>query len=387
MSFIFNGGNVFAQQDPRVSSRAALLMELQSGQILWSKELDKIQPPASITKLMTYHLVMDAVEVGKIALEDRVIISEMAAGERGTRYNLEAGETVSLEKLIEAMMIVSGNDAAFAIGEYVEGSKAAFVKRMNEEAQRLGMKDTYFVNPHGLPESGKENMSSARDVAILSKYLIERYEKHLLEVTAMENFEDPQREIYRKNTNNLLKVLPGVDGLKTGFTNAAGFCLVSTLGIEPEKEGEESFRLIAVVLGAPNDQQRVADSKNILEYGKQNFTRQKVFGAGDVVERIYLWNMADLELGLTLEQDLSLFGPKTGIIKKQDIQMSEDISFPLKAGDKVGELRLTLYDDQELHVDLISDRTYNRLPIRARMTRWWWGFSGLLVGLLDRVLG
>ncbi|WP_169832994.1 D-alanyl-D-alanine carboxypeptidase family protein [Geosporobacter ferrireducens] len=385
--FVMNVFPAFAQEEVSIQSRAAILMEFDSGKVIWSKNPDMKTPPASITKLMTYHLVMDAVEVGKISLEDRVIISEKAAAEKGTSYNLKAGDIVSLEKLIDAMLIVSGNDAAYAIAEYVGGSAEYFIDQMNVEAKRLGMEGTTFVNPNGMPAEGTGNITTARDIGILSRYLIDRYGEDLLPVTRRGSFEDAERSFKKDNTNRLLNVLPRVDGLKTGFTNAAGYCLSSTLKVESQEVGTSDFRLIAVVLGAQSDQQRVADSKKLLEYGASTYSRQGIIKAGEIVQKYHFWDIESLEIGLTAEEDVLLFGPKAGAVKQQEIFMLPELGLPIAEGQKLGELILTLYDDSKMYVELVSDRDLKRVPLRLRMLKWWWGFSGFMVTLVEYFTG
>lgn len=387
LAFVLNVFPAFAQEEVNIQSRAAILMEFDSGKIIWSKNPDMKTPPASITKLMTYHLVMDAVEVGKISLEDRVIISERAAAEKGTSYNLKAGDIVPLKNLIDAMLIVSGNDAAYAIAEYVGGSAAHFIDQMNGEAKRLGMKDTIFVNPNGMPAEGTGNITTARDIGILSRYLIDRYGKDLLPITSSRSFEDIERSFKKDNTNKLLNVLPKVDGLKTGFTNAAGYCLSSTLKVESQEPTETDFRLIAVVMGAQNDQQRVADSKKLLEYGASTYSKQEIIKAGETVGQYHFWNIESLEIGLKTEEDVLLFGPKEGAVKHQEIFMLPDLALPIKEGRKLGELVLTLYDDSKMYVELVSDRDLKRVPVGLRMRKWWRDFSGLIVTLVEYFAG
>ncbi len=385
--FVLNILPVFAQEEVNIQSRAAILMELDSGKIIWSKNPDMKTPPASITKLMTYHLAMDAVEVGKISLEDQVTISEKAAAEKGTSYNLKAGDTVSLKNLIDAMLIISGNDAAYAIAEYVGGSAAYFIDQMNGEAKRLGMKDTTFVNPNGMPSQGTGNITSARDIGILSGYLIDRYGKDLLPVTRSESFEDVERDFKKDNTNKLLRQLPRVDGLKTGFTNAAGYCLASTMEVEAQEEGSSAFRLIAVVLGAQNDQQRVSDSRKLLEYGALNYRKQGIIKTGEIVQIHHWWNMEPLEIGLTVNEDILLFGPKKNAIKQQEVLMLSDSGLPIEKGQKLGDLVLTLNDDSKMYVELVSDRDLKRIPVGLRILKWWWDFSGFMVTLVEYFAG
>ncbi|SHJ42406.1 D-alanyl-D-alanine carboxypeptidase [Geosporobacter subterraneus DSM 17957] len=385
--FLMNTLLGFAQEEVSIQSRAAVLMEFDYGKILWSKNPHMKTPPASITKLMTYHLAMDAVEAGKIRLEDRVTISEKAAAERGTSYNLKAGDVVSLKNLMDAMMIVSGNDAAYAIAEYVGGSAESFVEQMNGEAKRLGMKDTTFVNPNGMPTEGTENITTAWDMAILSQYLIDRYGKDLIPITSSWSFIDPERNFIKDNTNMLLKELPKVDGLKTGFTNAAGYCLSSTMKVASQGEGTSDFRLIAVVLGAQNDRQRVADSKKLLEYGALNYSKQGIIKMGDIVETYHWWNMEPLEIGLTVKEDVLVFGPKEGAIKQQEVFMFPGARLPIEKGQQLGEMVLTLYDDSKMYVELVSDRDLKRIPIGLRVLKWWWDFSGFMVTLLEHFVG
>lgn len=367
--FVLNFSLSFAQDGLDINAKAVLLMEEESGEILFSKNIDEKFAPASITKLMTYLITMEA--VGKVSMDDGVFISEKADNERGSSYKLKAGEVIKLGELVKAMMIVSANDAAMAIAEHVGGDEQTFVKMMNEKAKVLGMKNTHFVNPNGMPEKEDGNLMSAHDISILSKYLIDNYKKELLTLTDQEIYENPKRNFYKENTNGLLKIIPEVDGLKTGYTDQAGWCLTSTMIVKKKNENEKDFRLISVVLGTENELSRVKESKKVLEYGVSNFQNKRIIKSKEMVQSINLWGAKKLPIELLANEDLWAFGLKKGLEKGREVSLLDTMPFPIKKGQKLGELKVTLYNDKVIKVDLISDRDVDKIPFWVIITKFW----------------
>lgn len=263
LTFSINGAYAI-----NINSGSAILMESKTGKILYEKNSDLQRPMASTSKIMTYLLTMDAVEDGKISLNDRVKVSRNAANAGGSSYGLKENEVLTVDELLKSMMIISANDSAVVLGEYLEGSIGKFCIEMNEKAKSLGLNSAYFVNPNGMPlKNNDQNKISAKDLALLSKHVIDTHGEHLLGITSQKQFRGKYKNFTKNNTNRLLQTPGFVDGLKTGYTNSAGHCLVTTSEI---KDSDEN-RLISVVLGGKTGKQRYDDSQNLIEYGLNNF--------------------------------------------------------------------------------------------------------------------
>ncbi|QZY54974.1 D-alanyl-D-alanine carboxypeptidase family protein [Crassaminicella profunda] len=372
----------FADAKVKVNARAALLMEETSGEILFSKNVEERFAPASITKLMTYLVAIEAVEKGKVSMNDLVTISDRAANEKGASYRLKAGETIKLSELMEAMMIVSANDAAFAIAEHVGSSMESFVKMMNAKAKELGMVNTNFVNPNGMPEKGEGNMMTAKDIGILAKYIIQHHKEELLPLTDQEFYQNPERNFYKKSTNGLLKIIPEVDGLKTGYTSEAGFCLTSTMNVKKKDENEQDFRLISVVLGTKSDWNRVHESERLLNYGVANFMKKRIINVEEPIQEIKLWGAKELPIELLAKENAWAFGQKNAIEKSREISLLDTMPFPVVKGQKLGEVKVTLYNDKVITMDLISDRDVKKIPFKVFIKKFWSIFSSLIANIM-----
>lgn len=245
---------------PNVAAKSAILMEASTGKVLFEKDADAFLNPASVTKIMTLLLIMEAIDAGKIGWEDMVSVSETAASMGGSQIWLEPGETMSVHDLVKAICIVSANDAAYAMAEQISGSGEAFVNRMNERAKELGCTNTDFKNPTGLDAEG--HGTSARDIALMSRELIKHKEIREFTLTWMDSLRDGKNELV--NTNKLIKTYKGITGLKTGSTSSALYCLSATA----ERDGME---LIAVVLASPTTKDRFNDATTLLDYGYANY--------------------------------------------------------------------------------------------------------------------
>lgn len=248
---------------PQISAPSAILMEASTGTVIYEKDADTKLRPASITKIMTLILIFDALDNGKITLDEKVTVSEHAAGMGGSQVFLEPGETQTVDTMIKCISIASANDACVAMAEYIAGSEAAFVERMNERAAELGMLNTHFVNCCGLDADGHE--TTARDVAYMSRELINKYPQiHDYSTIWMDTITHSTRrgdsEFGLTNTNKLIKQYEWATGLKTGSTSLAGFCLSATAS-------KNDIELIAVVMHSPSGKERVADCISLLNYG------------------------------------------------------------------------------------------------------------------------
>lgn len=334
-----------------LDSKSAILMEYETGEILYEKEADMKLPPASMSKIMTMLLVMESIEDGRATLEDKIVVSELAASMGGSQIWLEAGEEMSLKEMMKAIAIVSANDACVAVAEYLYGTEDAFVKRMNEKAIELGLKNTYFYNTNGLPSEDsdiQDNYTTARDLAIMAKELL-KYPR-ILEWTSTWMDYLRNGESVLNNTNRLVRFYKGADGLKTGYTEEARFCLTSTA----QREG---LRFIAVIMGNDNSQDRFDESGELLSYGFSIFEGFQATEKDSIVEELNIINAQDQFARAIIEDDTIVpikRGKKEEITK--EIILNEKIIAPLNKGDKIGEIKIFKGNLLIKTADIIIDR-------------------------------
>ncbi len=318
-----------------VSAPSAILMEASTGQILFEKDADTQRPPASVTKIMTMLVIFDALEQGKITLEDEVTTSEYAASMGGSQVFLEPGESQTVDTMLKCISVASANDACVAMAEYIAGSEEAFVNMMNQRAKELGMDNTHFVNCNGLDTDG--HLTTAKDIALMSKELIERYPKiHEYAMIWMDTITHTTKkgtsEFGLTNTNKLVRQYQYATGLKTGSTNGAKFCVSATA----EKDGVE---LIAVIMAAENSKQRFRDASALLNYG---FGKCQVYEDQEKpkLEKIAVEGGVKEEISCAYDgtfRYLDTSGANLSEITKT-LKMKDKIKAPVKKGDKVGEL-------------------------------------------------
>lgn len=326
----------------QVQAPCAILMEASTGQIIYEKNADERRSPASITKIMTLILIFDAIDAGKIRLSDEVVTSAHAKSMGGSQVFLEEGEVQTVETLIKCIVIASGNDASVAMAEYIAGSEDAFVQSMNERAKGLGMTGTHFVDCCGLTES-PEHLTTARDIAIMSRELITKYPQiHAYSTIWMENIthvtKQGTKEFGLSNTNKLLKMATNfrVTGLKTGSTSLAKYCLSATA----EKDG---VRLIAVIMAAPDYKARFSDAQSLLNYGYANCKlyedqEMPVLPDLEVTDGVDPFVPLQYAGGFSY---LGLGGEDFSSIEKKML-LPETLSAPVTEGEKVGVLRYEL---------------------------------------------
>jgi len=327
--------STIARPDPGLSLDAAavILVEKETGEVLYEKNAEAQRPIASITKVMTLILVLEAIESGKITLEDVVTVSEHAYSMGGSQIWLEPGETMTVDELMRAVAVCSANDAAVALAEFVSGSEDAFVVRMNDKAQELGMTNTTFKNANGLDEEG--HLSCARDVALMSRECL----RHDLVREYVTIWQDELRggATQLTNTNKMLKSFSGITGLKTGTTSKAGVCISASA----QRDGME---LIAVVLGSSNSTGRFAAAKDLLEYGFANFELADTgLNPVDITPvRIKLGVEQYCEYTYDVPAYVVVERGKGGTIS-YDVVMDESVKAPVEEGQKVGEV--TVYSE------------------------------------------
>jgi D-alanyl-D-alanine carboxypeptidase (penicillin-binding protein 5/6) len=318
------------QPPPRLGFKSHYLVDFTTDKVLAASGADVQLPPASLTKLMTAYVVFDALQSGGIRLDDRVRVSEKAWRMGGTRMFIEVNSEVGVEDLLRGLLIQSGNDAAVALAEHVSGSVDAFVGEMNAAAKTLGMQSSVFRNPHGLPARG--HYTTARDLAVLAKTIIERF-PDFYSLYAEREFS--YNGIAQSNRNALLWRDPTVDGMKTGYTDAAGYCLVTSAV-------RDGMRLIAVVLGAPSPRSRNDGAQKLLEYGFGNFETHKLYSAGQEIDHARVWG-GELEYaGLGLTEDIYVTIPRGGYSQlAASMDVLAELAAPLVRGTTVGEVEVS----------------------------------------------
>lgn len=328
------------------SARAALLMDMDTGTVLFEKNADAPLPPASITKIMSLLLVMEALEKGQISLDDPVVASEHAASMGGSQIFLKAGETMTVRDLLKAAAIASANDATVALAEHTYGSEANFVERMNQRAKELGMTHTHFVNPTGLP--AENHLTSARDIAMMSRELL----KHEMILTFTGTYQDYLRQDTEKpfwlvNTNRLIRFYPGMDGLKTGYTSEARFGLSATA----KRDG---FRLIAVVLGEPDTKTRNREVTAMLDWGFAHYTNMVLYEKNTLLTWIQVEGGQHAFAPVYTGEKMSVLVEKGTPLEKPEVQLMlpKRIKAPLPKYAQVGTLRVNVAD-QSLESPLI----------------------------------
>jgi serine-type D-Ala-D-Ala carboxypeptidase (penicillin-binding protein 5/6) len=319
-------------QPPQVVARAWVLADVSSGQILGVEKPDERFEPASLTKLMTAYLVFAALKEKKLALGDVVSVSEKAWRAPGSRMFIEPRRPVTVDELIRGMIVQSGNDACIALAERVAGSEEAFVGLMNREAERLGMKNSKFMNASGLPDP--QHYATARDLYLLATALIRDYPEQYAQYYSQREYR--YNGITQMNRNRLLWLDNTVDGVKTGFTEAAGYCLVAS-----SKRGPR--RLLSVVLGSTSEAMRAQESQKLLNWGFQFFDAVKLYAGGAAVKEIEIWKGAKSTLKAGFRNDLVVAVPKgQGEKLKAELLSLSPLLAPVAEGGRVGNLRVTL---------------------------------------------
>ena len=343
--------------------KSAYLTDYLTGAVLYAKNEQERLPIASVTKIMTSLLVFEALEAGKISYEEMVTVSDHAASMGGSQVHLEPGEQMSVKDLMKAMMISSANDATMALAEHVAGSVETFVSMMNNRAAALGMENTAFKNPHGLDEEG--HYSCAKDVAVMTRELLSHEDVTEFTTVWMDTIRDGAFGL--SNTNKLIRYYSGATGMKTGFTNAAGFCLSGTAM-------RDGLHLIAVVLGGESSNERFGTVKKMLDYGFANYS---VFTPEHLkVEDIFVPGGTDNYLSADYTPPSMLTEKGLGGEITQRISVFEDICAPVAKGDKVG--RVDVYRDGELiaTADLLATESIQRI-----------GFGELFLRILKTAVG
>ncbi|HZQ74032.1 MAG TPA: D-alanyl-D-alanine carboxypeptidase family protein [Burkholderiales bacterium] len=323
--------NAAAPQPPAVAARAWLVGDLSSNQILAADKADERIEPASLTKMMTAYLVFGALRDKKLTLEQQVTVSERAWRAPGSRMFIQPGRPVNVDELIRGMEIQSGNDACIALAEAVAGTEEVFVQMMNREAERLGLKNTHFMNANGLPDA--QHYSTAQDLYTLAASLIRDFPEYYAQYYAVKEFR--YNNITQPNRNRLLWLDPSVDGVKTGHTEAAGFCLIAS----SKRNGR---RLLSVLLGSPSESGRAQDSLKLLNWGYQFFDSVKLYSAGEAAKTLDVWKGSAKGVKAGFKSDVMVAVPKgEGEKLKAELLSQQPLVAPVAQGQRVGTLRVS----------------------------------------------
>lgn len=363
---------IFADDNNKIDrySRSSILIDQNTNRVMFEKDPDAKRPLASLSKMMTFLIALEAIENKEVNKNDIITIDHDMAKVKGSTYHLKVGEKVPLYELMKGLMIVSGNDASIAIAKHISKDTNTFVKRMNEKAKELGMVNTNFVNPNGLPiydlqnpkAPAKENISTARDIAKLGKYMFDNYEKEVVAVTDMQTYSYPERGFQKNNTNALLGIIPAVDGIKTGYTGNAGYCLAFSMIVDKDEKNEIRHRMIGVVLGANHKDKRLSASLSLLKYGKENFSTTKVMEKDQLIAKKYIKGINDLEVVLKSKDELYATLKNTENLKSQ-ITLKE-LKYPIKKGDTLGVIKYYTETGQVIgSVDIISDNNIDNISL------------------------
>lgn len=326
-------------------SKGSILIDQLTNRTLYEKNPDKKMPLASLSKMMTFLIAIESIKQGKVNENDIIEIDEEIAKVKGSSYKLKVGEKVPLIELMNGLMIVSGNDAAIAIAKHVGKSVDNFVKMMNKKTKELGMNNTSFINPNGLPvyslsEPSKppmENISTPRDIAILAKYMFDNYEKEVTSITDKQVYSYPKRNFCKNNTNILLQLIPDVDGVKTGYTGNAGYCLCFSMKTHKDDKNDCDNRLIGVVLGTNHKNKRTQASMSLLKYGTTNFKTKNIIQRDELIGKKYICGIPSLEITLETKENLYIVYNENEKIKSE-VTLKE-INYPIKKGEILGVIK------------------------------------------------
>ncbi|EJL88513.1 D-alanyl-D-alanine carboxypeptidase [Herbaspirillum sp. CF444] len=335
---------------PTIAAKSWLLMDASANQVIASSDPDLRIEPASLTKLMTAYLAFAALRDKRLSLEQEVNISVSAwkVDPSSSRMFVEPNKSVSIDNLLYGLISVSGNDAAVAVAESVSGTEDAFVQLMNREAQRQGLTNTHFSNPHGLPSPG--TYTSAHDLAILCRNLINDFNEYYKRYYSVKEF--TYNNITQPNRNRLLWLDPTVDGMKTGYTSSAGYSLI-TSAHRPVSNGER--RLISVVIGTVSDQARTQESQKLLAWGFQNFDVVKLYAEGQPVDTPDVWKGAQGKIKVGFKNDVYITIPRATADKvKTKLNRNGPLIAPISENAKIGTLQV-----------MLGDKTVTALPVVA----------------------
>ena len=347
-----------AESELAPNARSAILLDADTGTIIYEKNSHDKLPPASITKVMTMLLTMEAISDGRLKWQDKVRTSDYAASMGGSQIFLEPGEEMTVDEMLKGIAMASGNDASVAMAEKIAGSEEEFVKMMNEKAAELGMKDTHFANCNGLPV--ENHYSSAHDIALMSRELL-KYPEITKYTGAYQDYlrKDTEKPFWLVNTNKLVRFYSGADGLKTGYTSEAKFCLSATA----KRDG---LRTVAVVLGAPDTKTRNNEISRMFDYAFSQYTMKSIYKKGETLGTVKVSKGAAPQIQLQAEQDYNVLIKKGGknAELRYELTLPKSIKAPVAAGQVIG--KLSVYQG-----DLLVKEFELKAPQEIKKAGWW----------------
>ena len=354
---ILSSASSLVPPPPQIKATSYILLDAQTNKVIVEYEADERNPPASLTKIMTTYLVEQMIQRGVVERSEQVPVSIKAWKAEGSKMFIREGTEVDLMDLLRGVVIQSGNDASIALAEFVAGDEASFAQMMNEQAEKLGMLNSNFLNSTGLPNEG--HYSSARDMALLTKDMIKRFPEHY-QLYSERSFKF--NNIEQPNRNRLLRYDRSVDGVKTGYTKAAGYCLVASA----ERNG---MRLISVVMGAENDDSRVRESQKLLTYGFRNFETSTIYEESEIVKSAPLFYGVEEVISLGVSENVSVTIPRGSYEKLEaQIKVPKIIEAPVRKGDVLGELLLMMDEETIYKTSVISLENYEQAGLFSRFS-------------------
>ena len=354
---ILSSASSLVPPPPQIKATSYILLDAQTNKVIVEYEADERNPPASLTKIMTTYLVEQMIQRGVFERSEQVPVSIKAWKAEGSKMFIREGTEVDLMDLLRGVVIQSGNDASIALAEFIAGDEASFAQMMNEQAEKLGMLNSNFLNSTGLPDEG--HYSSARDMALLTKDMIKRFPEHY-QLYSERSFKF--NNIEQPNRNRLLRYDRSVDGVKTGYTKAAGYCLVASA----ERNG---MRLISVVMGAENDDSRVRESQKLLTYGFRNFETSTIYEESEIVKSAPLFYGVEEVISLGVSENVSVTIPRGSYEKLEaQIKVPKIIEAPVRKGDVLGELLLMMDEEAIYKTSVISLENYEQAGFFSRFS-------------------
>lgn len=347
-----NNENNTSKENPlNLQSGSAILIDQDSGQILYEHNIHEQLRPASVTKIMSILLIMEELDSGKIKLDDKVPCSENASSMGGSQIWLTTTENLSVNEMLKCMCVVSANDCTVAMAEYLCGSTENFVEKMNARAKELGMNDTHFKNCHGIDEDG--HVTSAHDIAIMSRELLNNHPSIKNYTTIwMDSIRDGKSQLV--NTNKLVRNYEGCTGLKTGSTSLALYNLSASAT-------RDNLNLIAVIMKAPSTALRFSEAKTLLDYGFKNYTSSQLSTSNDILKTVSVQRGVESTINATFSNTKSILIPKGHESKiVQEVNIPDTIAAPISKGEKIGEINYFLDGKQLCSVDIVSDKTVKK---------------------------
>ncbi|GAB2861756.1 D-alanyl-D-alanine carboxypeptidase family protein [Pseudoduganella ginsengisoli] len=347
---------------PTIAAKSWLLLDMTSGQIIASQDPNARVEPASLTKIMTAYVTFQAIRDKKLTLDQKVNVSVKAwkVDSSSSKMFIDPATPVSINDLLYGLMVQSGNDAAVALAEAVAGDEGTFVTLMNREAQRMGLTNTHFANPHGLPSP--DNYSTAQDLSVLAKHVIKDF-PDFYKIDSVKSF--TYNKITQPNRNRLLWLDPTVDGMKTGHTEAAGYCMIASAKRPNGTNGDR--RLISVVLGTASDGARTAESQKLLNWGFQNFDTVKLYSKGQVIDNPEIWKGSLNKVKIGFTQDVLVTVPK-GVAQKMKPQLErkDPLVAPLAENTRVGSVKMVVDGKPLLELPVVTLEPVGQASIFGR---------------------